>query len=128
MPHQRITPFLRSAARGMRSHPIDVEKAMWWRLRGRKLAGLKFRRQHPVGRFVADFVCLDAKLIVELDGKQHEGSFADELRTAELGRLGFAVMRFRNERVRVDPDGVCDEIAQTARLRMGTPHPSASRT
>jgi very-short-patch-repair endonuclease len=44
MPHQKVTPFLRAAARDMRGHPVDVEKALWWRLRGRKLGGLKFRR------------------------------------------------------------------------------------
>ena len=57
--------MLRKAARSMRGQPIDVEKTLWWRLRGRKPGGLKFRRQHPVGRFIADFVCLEAALIVE---------------------------------------------------------------
>ena len=119
---------MRSAARGMRGHAIDVEQAMWWRLRGRKFGGLKFRRQHPIGRLIADFACLEAKLIVELDGKQHEGSLADELRTAELSQLGFQVIRSRNERVRVDIDWACEEILGVAQLRMETPHPSATRT
>ena len=69
--------FLRRAARDMRSHPTDVERALWWRLRNRNLGSLKFRRQRPEGRYVADFVCLEAKLVVELDGAQHDGSIAD---------------------------------------------------
>ncbi len=121
MPHQKVTPFLRAAARDMRGHPVDVEKALWWRLRGRKLGGLKFRRQHPVGRFIADFVCLEAGLIVELDGKQHQGSVSDVVRTDELKGLGFDVMRFENDRLRMDIDAVCDEILGAAMSRLGTP-------
>ena len=107
---------------------------------GRRLGGLKFRRQHPIDPFVGDFVCLEAKLLVELDGKQHDGSREDEVRTAILRRLGFEVIRFPNERVRMDIDAVCEEIRRAARARSpardpssrrlttGTPHPSAPRT
>ena len=125
MPHQRVTPFLRKAARSMRGQPIDVEKSLWWRLRGRKLGGLKFRRQHPVGRFVADFVCLEARLIVELDGRQHQGSVSDVVRTDELKGLGFDVIRFDNDRLRIDIDAVCEEIfgAARSRLRRGAETP-----
>jgi very-short-patch-repair endonuclease len=105
----------------MRGHPIDVEKALCWRLRGRKLGGLKFRRQHPVGRFVADFVCLEANLIIELDGKQHQGSVSDVVRTDELKGMGFDVVRFENDRLRMDIDAVCDEILGAAKSRLGTP-------
>jgi very-short-patch-repair endonuclease len=126
MPHQRVTPFLRSAAREMRSSPIDVEKNLWWRLRGRKLGGLKFRRQHPVGRFIADFVCLEARLIVEVDGRQHQDSQSDAVRTEELRRLGFEVIRFENDRVRIDIDNVCDAILAVATPRVATPHPTPS--
>jgi very-short-patch-repair endonuclease len=98
----------------MRSAPIDVEEALWWRLRGRRLDGLKFRRQHPIDRFIGDFVCLEARLVVELDGKQRE----DELRTAVLQRLGFEVIRFPNERMRMDIDAVCEEIRLAARARL----------
>ena len=111
----------------MRGQPIDVEKALWWRLRGRKLGGLKFRRQHPVGRFIADFVCLEAGLIVELDGQQHEGSVSDVVRTDELKGRRFDVVRFANDRVRLDIDAVCEEILEAAMPRLGTPHPSAPR-
>ena len=127
MHHQRVTPFLRSAARTMRRLPIDAEEAVWWRLRNRNLDGLKFRRQYPVGRFIADFVCLEAKLIVEIDGKQHRDSETDAGRTQELRRLGFGVIRFDNDRVRSDLDSVCETILSVARSRLGTPHPSASQ-
>ena len=127
MPHQNVTPFLRAAARQMRRVPVDVEEALWWRLRGRRLGGLKFRRQHPVGNYIADFVCLEARLIVELDGKQHQGSVRDIRRSDDLKGLGFDVIRFDNERVRMEIDAVCGEIAGAAALRLRPPHPSAPR-
>jgi very-short-patch-repair endonuclease len=106
----------------MRSRPIDAERMLWWRLRDRRLGDLKFRRQHPVGRFIADFVCMDAQLIVEVDGKQHEGSLDDLARTEELIARGFTVMRIPNDRVRVDLDRVCDEILAAGRSPVA--HPS----
>jgi very-short-patch-repair endonuclease len=128
MAHQKVSPFLRKNAREMRSAPINVEKDLWWRLRNRKLGGLKFRRQHPVGRFIADFVCLDAQLIVELDGQQHRGNLDDVVRTEELVGRGFKVLRFDNDTVRADIDRVCEEILEVARWRLDTPYPSPSAT
>ena len=110
--------FLRRSAREMRSHPTDVERDLWWRLRDRKLGGLKFRRQRPEASYVADFVCLDAKLIVEFDGAQHEATADDDRRrTQHLMRIGFAVIRFSNEEVRRDIDGVCARILRIAQRR-----------
>jgi very-short-patch-repair endonuclease len=109
--------FLRRSAREMLSHPTDVERDLWWRLRGRKLGGYKFRRQRLFGRYVVDFVCLEAKLIVELDGAQHEGSIADRHRTEDLMRIGFSVVRFPNDEVRKDIDAVCERILRIARMR-----------
>jgi very-short-patch-repair endonuclease len=108
--------FLRRSARHMRSHPTDAERDLWWRLRDRKLGGLKFRRQRPEGRYIADFVCLEAKLVVELDGAQHEGSIADRHRTQDLSRMGFDVVRFSNDEVRRDIDAVCARILRIARF------------
>jgi very-short-patch-repair endonuclease len=108
--------FLRRSAREMRSHPTDVERDVWWRLRNRRLGGLKFRRQRPEGRSIADFVCLEAKLVVELDGAQHEGSAADLYRTQDLERMGFRVLRFSNDEVRRDIDAVCERILRMARM------------
>jgi len=108
--------FLRRSAKEMRSHPTDVERALWWRLRDRKLGDLKFRPQRPAGSYIADFVCLEAKLIVEVDGAQHEGSIADRHRTQDLMRMGFDVVRFSNEEVRSDIDAVCERILRLARM------------
>src|SRR4051794_24211287 len=110
MADAELRQFLRRSARAMRSHQTDVERDLWWRLRDRKLGGLKFRRQRPEGSYIADFVCLEAKLIVELDGAQHEGSIVDRHRTQDLMRIGFAVVRFSNEDVRRDIDEVCTRI------------------
>jgi very-short-patch-repair endonuclease len=117
MPDAKLRQFLRRSARDMRSHPTDVERDLWWRLRDRKLGELKFRRQRPEGHYVADFVCLEAKLIVELDGAQHEGSIADRHRTQDLNRMGFDVVRFSNEEVRRDIDAVCERILRIARFQ-----------
>jgi very-short-patch-repair endonuclease len=108
--------FLRRSARAMRSLPTDVERALWWRLRNRKLGGLKFPRQPPEGPYVPDFVCLEVKLIVEVDGAQHQGSIGDRVRSQHLKRIGFDVVRFSNEEVRTDIDAVCDRILYIAQI------------
>jgi very-short-patch-repair endonuclease len=115
MPNSGHRMFLRRSARAMRSRPTDVEEMLWWRLRGRRLGGLKFRRQRPLGPYIADFVCLEARLIVELDGMQHQGSIPDRHRTEDLKRLGFDVIRFSNDAVRQDIDAVCAAILHVAR-------------
>ena len=128
MPHQKVNPFLRKAARSMRSHPIDAEKTLWWRLRGRQPGGLKFRRQHPIGRHIADFICFEARLIVEVDGVQHRNSLDDVARTEALTLRGLRLIRFENDRVRVDTDAVCEEILRiaTSRLRYPSSDPAQS--
>jgi very-short-patch-repair endonuclease len=93
----RTRERVRVRARELRKSSPDAELAMWRALRDRQLDGYKFRRQRPIGRFFADFACIDAMLIVELDGGQHsepEAMAADEQRTTELRRLGFQVLRF----------------------------------
>ena len=110
--------FLRVSARSMRSHPTDVEKAMWWRLRNRNLGGFKFRRQRPIGRHVADFVCLEARLIVELDGAQHDAHISTVFGSNDLKELGYDVIRFTNDAVRKDIDAVCDQILAAVRRRV----------
>ena len=109
--------FLRRSAREMRSRPTDVELALWWRLRHRKLGGLKFRRQRPEGSYIADFVCLEARLVVELDGAQHQDSIPDRHRTQDMMRMGFDVIRFSNDEVRMDIDAVCERILRLAKRR-----------
>ncbi|TIP33012.1 MAG: DUF559 domain-containing protein, partial [Mesorhizobium sp.] len=74
MPHQPVTPAKRNFARSMRREPTEAEDRLWQELRGRRLDNIKFKRQVPMGRYVADFVCAEARLIVEIDGSQHAES------------------------------------------------------
>ena len=102
-------------ARTLRSNSTDAEKRLWERLRARRLVGLKFKRQVPIGDYVADFVCPDAKLIVELDGGHHaEQAQADAERTHNLEAAGFLVLRFWNSDVMARVEHVLAEIAATA--------------
>ncbi len=106
---------LRGFARTMRSAPTEAEERLWGALRNRRLDGLKVRRQVPIGPYIADFVCLEAKLIIELDGSQHADSPRDRMRDAELGRRGFRVLRFWNDDVMADLDSTCATIMAFAR-------------
>ncbi len=104
-------------ARRLRANQTDAERLLWGRLRARRLAELKFRRQEPVGPFVTDFCCVERRLIVELDGDQHGHDQArrrDELRTALLEREGFRVIRFWNHEVMQDLDSICETILAAA--------------
>lgn len=87
----------RTRAKEMRHRPVVAEKLFWSRLRDRGLGGFKFRRQYPIGSYIADLVCLEAKLIVELDGPFHEGRAQyDRKRDGFLRSEGYRVMRFKN--------------------------------
>ena len=88
----------------------EAEAKLWRELRDRRLDGIKFRRQAPVGAYVADFICPEAKLIVEIDGSQHAESTRDKHRDAELKRRGFRVLRFWNDDVLREISSVCDTI------------------
>jgi very-short-patch-repair endonuclease len=102
---------------------------LWSRIRDRQFFGLKFRRQVPVYGYVADFLCHEAKLIVELDGGQHvERGEEDQHRTKTLGEAGFLVLRFWNNDVLANMDGVltaiADELQAAERMTEGSaPHP-----
>jgi very-short-patch-repair endonuclease len=115
MPHQRVPPHKRKLARAMRHVPTEAEDRLWWELRDRKLDGIKFRRQQNLQPYIVDFVCFEAKLIVELDGTQHAESAYDAVRDAELKRQGFRVLRFWNDDVLRDLNAVCDTIVAYAR-------------
>ena len=99
-------------ARRLRRDQTDAESRLWQQLRDRRLQGWKFRRQVPVGRYFADFVCIEARLVVELDGSQHGETRADydRLRTESLNAAGFRVMRFWNNDVFENLDGVMTAI------------------
>ena len=97
-------------ARQLRVTATDAEARLWQRLRNRMLGGFKFRRQFPVGPYIADFVCIERKLIVELDGGQHADNLADERRTRFLELRGYRVIRFWNPDVLSNTDGVLEMI------------------
>jgi len=97
---RKNTQELQERARELRREMTEAEQVLWKALRGRRMAGLRFRRQHPVGRFILDFYCPAAKLCVEVDGGVHDDQTEhDEKRTALLIACGYRVVRFRNEEV-----------------------------
>lgn len=100
-------------ARRLRTNQTEAEKQLWSRIRNRQLFGIKFKRQAPMDRYVVDFVSAEAKLIVELDGSQHAENRADEVRTKTLENMGYFVLRFWNNEVLTNPDGVLETIART---------------
>lgn len=110
-------------ARSLRKAQTPAEAKLWSILRNRRLDGLKFRRQHPIGRYVADFCCEELRLIIELDGGQHaEMEQQDRLRTLVLGDMKYLVLRFWNIDVTEALDGIADTIIETARIARDTRH------
>ena len=112
-------------ARALRVNLTDAERLLWRHLRLRQIDGHKFRRQQPLGRYIVDFVCLERKVIVEIDGGQHaEHVEYDGGRDAWLRAEGFKVLRFWNNDVMQQIDGVKEEILKALK---STPY-CASRT
>jgi very-short-patch-repair endonuclease len=101
---------LRKHARTMRKQPTEAERRLWTMLRDRRFSAHKFRRQVPMGPFIADFLCYDARLIVEADGGQHCESAADARRTAWLESQDFRVLRFWNHEILSQPRDVMDRL------------------
>ena len=98
-------------ARSLRRSQTDVEQLLWQRLRNRQIFNFKFRRQYPIDPYVVDFCCLDLKLIIELDGSQHfEQASYDENRSLYLAQRGFKVIRFWNNEVIENCEGVLERI------------------
>ena len=102
-------------ARMLRRNSTDAERLLWSRLRNGRLEGLKFRRQHVVGRWIADFACVGSKLIVEVDGSSHSDPSRDCHRDDELTRLGWRVLRVSDGEVIRELDEVFLLIADAAR-------------
>jgi len=101
----------------LKNNQTEAENVLWKKLRANQL-GVKFRRQHVIGRFIADFVCLPAKLIIEADGKIHENQVEyDALRTEYLNEKGFDVLRFTNEEIIVNIDSVIEKIKKRLNTR-----------
>jgi very-short-patch-repair endonuclease len=101
----------RTFARAMRREPVECEKKFWWLVRDRRLGGHKFKRQVLIGSYIADFVCLERKLIVELDGGQHADRAAyDRRRDAFLAAKGFRVIRIWDWEFLESIDGALDMV------------------
>jgi very-short-patch-repair endonuclease len=106
---------MRANARQLRQTSTDAERRLWSVLRNRQFSGYKFRRQHPIGPYVADFACTKHRLIIEADGGQHQESAHDERRTAWLERQGWRVVRSWNEEILDNPDSVASLILDALR-------------
>ena len=113
-----------SRARALRARMPDAERRLWFALRDRRFANFKFRRQVPVGPFIADFVCYTARVVVEVDGGQHADSWTDERRDRWFAANDFLVLRFWNNDVLSNLEGVLTSILSTLRER--TPHPAGA--
>ena len=110
-------------AHALRTNSTDAEHWLWRHLRNRHLGDYRFRRQQPIGRHIVDFVCLRARLIVELDGGQHAERLLEDLeRTQDLARCGFRVIRFWNHEVLRETNAVLDAILEA--LIRACPHPN----
>ena len=105
MPEKRLTPL----ARRLRIHSTDAEKLLWRHLRSRQLEGAKFIRQFPIGNHIADLACREAHLAIEVDGGQH-GEEVDADRTRSIESFGYRVIRFWNNDVLANVDGVLEVI------------------
>ncbi|WP_084554974.1 endonuclease domain-containing protein [[Phormidium ambiguum] IAM M-71] len=102
---------LKSLGRQMRCEPTPAEEKLWQKLRNKQLLGFKFRRQHSIDRFIVDFYCGQANLIIEIDGLIHQYTqIEDAIRQEFLESLGFRVIRFRNEEVLNSVEGVLEKI------------------
>ena len=100
-------------ARILRQNQTEAEKRLWYRLKNRGLGGWKFRRQHAIGPYFADFACIEAALVVEIDGGQHQGRREqDDVRTAFLEGAGYRVLRFWNNDVLSNTDGVLQSVLE----------------
>ena len=111
---QRISSKVTNNVRALRKNMTDVEQQLWYKIRSRQLQNFRFRRQHPIGQYIVDFICLEKKLIIELDGSQHaeDQKKYDSIRDLWLTQQGFKVLRFWNNDVLNNMDGVLITICQ----------------
>ncbi|MCP9627873.1 DUF559 domain-containing protein [Rhodopseudomonas palustris] len=111
-------------ARSFRQNPTGAERKLWQRLRRSAFAEAHFRRQATIGPYYADFACHRLRLVIELDGGQHAGSESDLVRTDYLNAAGYRVLRFWNNDVLNNIDGVMQTIVDAIRAAPPTPDPS----
>src|SRR3989338_7277223 len=114
-------------AKLLRRNLTDAEQKLWYHLRAHRFMGRKFKRQKPMGRYVVDFVCLEEKLIIELDGGQHAESVEyDHVRDSWLRSEGYTVLRFWNNELMNEMNGVLEQIRLTLDSGVQTLSPSPS--
>jgi very-short-patch-repair endonuclease len=122
-PTWKVSSRLRSNARALRKNSSNAERVLWSALRDHRLNGAGFRRQVPIKKYIADFVCHAARLVIELDGGQHFSDQAERLdaqRSAVIEAKGFHVLRFSNHEVRTNRSGVLETIAAAVAARAPT--------
>jgi very-short-patch-repair endonuclease len=115
MPHAVVSERQRSRAKQLRQTMTRAETLLWRHLKANRMDGIGFRRQTPIGNYIADFVCFAAKLVIELDGESHdfeERQQADRRRDAFLAAEGFRVLRFTNDQVMSNLEGVVAAIRE----------------
>ena len=112
---------LTAITKNLRKRPTEAEKLLWRRLRVKQMEGLKFRRQQPIDNYVVDFVCFDKRLVIEVDGGQHAVEKQKDVRRDNyLRKHGFKVLRFWNNEVLQNIEGVLGEIRKNC---LNSPHP-----
>ena len=114
---------LKVPARNLRNGMTDAERLLWSKIKGRQVSGTRWYRQKPFGDFILDFYCHEAKLVIEVDGGQHfeeKGRLADKARDEKLGQMGFRVLRFGNNEVFQNIDGVLMAIQEEIQKSLPT--------
>jgi len=112
---------IKERARLLRNSMTPYENILWQRIRKKRLSGILFRRQHPINRFIVDFYCHEARLVIEIDGEIHyleENKEHDENRTFELNKLGLKVIRFNNEEIEGRINKVLEILEEVIRERI----------
>src|SRR5437868_2457260 len=120
---KRIDPVYTTFARKLRKDQTDVEKNLWYKLRNRQIENIKFRRQYTIGPYIVDFVSTEKKIIIEIDGGQHNEETTrkkDEARTRYLEKNGYRVIRFWDNEVLENLDEVLEAIYRATSY----PHPN----
>ena len=118
--HKKSSPVLYEYAKQMRRNSTEAEETLWNRMKNKRAAGLKFRRQHPIDKFIADFYCHEKRLVIELDGNIHahdEQRDLDKGRTETLNEFGIKVLRFKNEEILENIEEVVKKILDTLKTR-----------
>ena len=117
--------IIRSHAKQLRRELTQEERLLWYLLRSRRFSRYKFRRQHPVGHYILDFACCEARLAIELDGGQHDERYEyDVQRTVWLNKKGWMIMRFWNNELWQNEEAVLERIFEALQMLLPSPRPS----